>query len=185
MGVATIRAAAPADAAAIARVRVEAWRATYRGLIPDPYLDSLSIDDSTRFWQRILDAGSPHAWVRVADEGGEIVAFASGNRREPPVHGFGAELSAVYVRADRQRAGLGRRLVGAVTAAAREAGADGLIVFVIAGNKPARAFYDNLGAELLLEQPFEWDGIPLVEAAYGWHDLAVLSARAARGAAPH
>jgi ribosomal protein S18 acetylase RimI-like enzyme len=98
------------------------------------------------------------------------------------VHGFGAELSAVYVRVDRHRHGLGRRLVGAVAAAARSKGAEGLVVFVIASNRGARAFYENLGAELLLEQPFEWDGIPLVEAAYAWRDLGVLVA-AGNGAA--
>lgn len=36
--------------------------------------------------------------------------------------------------------------------------------------------YDRLGAELLFEQPFEWDGMDLVEAGYGWHDLDALAA---------
>lgn len=171
-----IRAATLADADAIARLRIGAWRATYRGMIPDAYLDALSVEDNAGFWRRILGAGSPSVSVFVADEGGEIVGFASGNRRDPPTLDFGAELSALYVRGDRQRRGLGRRLLGAVAAAERSKGADGLVVFVIAGNRAARAFYENQGAELLLEQPFEWDGIPLIEAAYGWRDLDALVA---------
>ena len=47
-------------------------------------------------------------------------------------------------------------------------------MWVIAGNKGARAFYETLGAELLLEQPFNWDGMDLVEAGYGWRDLPAL-----------
>ncbi len=52
----------------------------------------------------------------------------------------------------------------------------GLIVWVIAGNKAARAFYEKLGAELLIEQPFTWDGMELVEAGYGWRNLDSLVA---------
>ena len=84
-----------------------------------------------------------------------------------------AELSAVYLVRDAQRAGVGRRLVAAVAAAQQAHGATGLIVWVIAGNKAARAFYEKLGAELLIEQPFTWDGMDLVEAGYGSRDLPI------------
>ena len=53
-------------------------------------------------------------------------------------------------------------------------GAHGLIVWVIAANKGARAFYEQLGGALLVEQPFEWDGMPLVEAGYGFADIDAL-----------
>jgi len=71
---------------------------------------------------------------------------------------------------------VGRRLVAAVATAQRAHGAHGLITWVIAGNKGARAFYERLGAELLIEQPFTWDGMELVEAGYGWRNLDSLVA---------
>jgi hypothetical protein len=40
----------------------------------------------------------------------------------------------------------------------------------------ARAFYEKLGAELLIEQPFTWDGMELVEVGYGWRNLDSLVA---------
>jgi hypothetical protein len=52
-------------------------------------------------------------------------------------------------------------------------------VWVIAGNKGARAFYEQLGAALQVEQPFEWDGMPLVEAGYTFTDLDALLEAAA------
>ena len=61
-----------------------------------------------------------------------------------------------------------------MAAAQRAHGATGLIVWVIAGNKPARAFYEALGAQLLIEQPFTWDGMDLIETGYGWHDFTNL-----------
>ena len=42
----------------------------------------------------------------------------------------------------------------------------------------ARAFYEALGAALVVEQPFEWDDMPLVESGYGWRDLPALVAAA-------
>jgi hypothetical protein len=46
MSTAFIRPATPADATAIAEVRVNAWRTTYKGMIPDAYLAAMKIEDS-------------------------------------------------------------------------------------------------------------------------------------------
>jgi len=102
-----------------------------------------------------------------------------------PKHDLDAELTAVYLAPDAQRAGIGRRLVAAVAAAQRAHGAHGLIVWVIAANKAARAFYERLGAEILVEQPFTWDGMDLVEAGYGWRDLTALAAAGGTPVALH
>ena len=174
-----IRAAVADDARAIAQVRVDAWRTTYQGMIPGAYLASMSVDDSAALWLRVLTAASSKASVFVAANGQDIVGFAAGNLLSEPKHGLDAELTAIYVRRDYQRTGVGRRLVAAVVAAQRAQGATGMLTWVIAGNRAARAFYEGLGAELLVEQPFQWDGMDLVEAGYGWRDLASLAAAAA------
>ena len=75
------------------------------------------------------------------------------------------------------RLGLGSKLVGVTAAALVAQRAASMIVWVIAANKPARDFYAALGAELVVEQPFQWDGMDLVEAGYGWRDLPALVAR--------
>ena len=171
-----IRAATPADAAAIAEVRVNAWRTTYRGMIPDAYLAAMKVEDSATMWEKILSAGPNATSVFVAVRAHAIVGFAAGNMLAEPKHGLNAELTAVYLVHAAQRAGIGRRLVATVAAAQRAHGADGLITWVISGNKAARAFYEELGAELLVEQPFTWDGMDLVEAGYGWRNLDSLVA---------
>jgi GNAT superfamily N-acetyltransferase len=176
-----IRRAAPRDAEAIARVRIDGWRTAYRGLVPAAYLDGMQVDASTAMWDKILTAGPNPASVFVATHGDEVVGFAAGNMLAEPRFGLNAELTAVYLRREFQRVGLGRRLIAAVVDAQRALGATGMIVWVIAGNKPARAFYEALGAELLIEQAFQWDGMDLLEAAYGWRDLAALAAACCAG----
>jgi len=180
----SIRGATVEDASAIARVRVDSWRATYRGIVPDAYLESMDVDASTGLWNRVLAAGSSSASVFVAEDGDRIVGFAAGNMLKEPRHELNAELTAIYLRPEYQHAGIGRRLVESVARAQRAQGANGLIVWVISGNRRARTFYEGLGATLLTEQPFEWDGVPLVEAGYGFRDLESLIDACARGVAP-
>ena len=175
----SIRRAHPGDAPAIARVRIDSWRTTYRGIMPDVYLDGMQVEASTALWDRVLTAGPNTTCVFVAEHGSDVVGFSCGNRLAPPKHGFDAELAAVYLRSEYQGAGLGRQLVGAVADAQHEARATGLIAWVIAGNKRARAFYERLGGDLVVEQPFQWDGMDLVEAAYGWRDIEALAAACA------
>ena len=172
----TIRPAVPADATAIAQVRVDAWRTTYKGMVPQTYLAAMKVEESTALWEKVLTAPPNTTNTFVAERDGGIIGFASGSMLPEPKHGFDAELAAVYLVRDEQRMGIGRRLVAAVAAAQKAHGATGLIVWVIAANKSARAFYEGLGAELLIEQPFTWDGMDLVEAGYGWRDLPALIA---------
>jgi ribosomal protein S18 acetylase RimI-like enzyme len=177
-----VRRALPADAAAIAQVRVASWRTTYRGMIPDAYLDGMKVEASTALWQRVLTAAPNATSVFVAADDAGVCGFAAGLMLAERKFDLDAELSAIYLSPDRQRAGLGRRLVAAVLGAQRAHGATGLLTWVIAGNRGARTFYEKLGGEILAEQPFQWDGMDLVEAGYGWRDLDTLAAAVASNA---
>ena len=145
----------------------------------------MSVADSTALWSRVLAAAPNTTNTFVVEIDGVVAGFASGLMLAEPKFGLDAELSAVYLVRDAQRTGIGRRLVAAVAAAQQAHGANGLVVWVISGNKPARAFYENLGAELLVEQPFTWDGMDLVEAGYGFRDLPALIAAGGPPAALH
>ena len=172
-----IRRAGADDAVAIARVRVESWRTTYRGIIPQSYLDSMTVEASATLWDKSLSAQSERSQVFVAEDAEGVLGFAAGVVLPEPKLGFEADLAAVYLRPAYQRLGLGSKLVGVTASALLAQKALSMVVWVIAANKPARDFYLTLGAELVVEQPFQWDGMDLVEAGYGWRDLPALVAR--------
>ncbi len=175
----SLRRATVEDAAAIAAVRVESWQATYRGMIPDTYLDDMRIEDSALQWRQILQAMTAAAdriCVYVAESEGQVIGFASGMMLPEPKLGMQAELTAIYLRPAWQRSGIGRRMLQKVARTLEAQGAESLLVWVISGNAIARNFYEELGAVLLIEQAFSWDGIDLMEAGYGWRDLSVLMA---------
>jgi len=172
VGTVTIRRATVDDAALIAQVRVDSWRATYRGMMPDAYLDGMKVPDSTRMWMRVLGAASDAACTFVAEIDGEVVGFAAGITLAERKLDFDAELTALYVLPSAQRAGIGRRLLTEVAASLGAAGAPNMLVWVLAQNRKARDFYARLGAQLLAEQTFKWDELDLIEVAYGWREIA-------------
>src|SRR5258707_9279260 len=64
-----VRSARVEDARKIAGVPVSSWRAAYRGIVPDPLLDSLSVKAWTGLWQeRLSRAGETINLVVVLGE---------------------------------------------------------------------------------------------------------------------
>ena len=61
----TIRRARTGDAEAIARTRIDGWRQSYKGLVPQPSLDAMSVEASAPLWQRVLAAPGDRASVFV------------------------------------------------------------------------------------------------------------------------
>lgn len=164
-----IRAATLLDAPAIARVHVSSWRSTYRGLLPDEYLESLSELGYSERWKRVITDGSTR--IFVADEDGEVIGFASGGRERAGEAGYEGELYAIYVIEPAQRRGLGRELVRAVVGGLRELGLADMIIWVLRDNQGARSFYERLGGVFVRSQPITIGPATLEEVSYGWRRL--------------
>ena len=109
--------------------------------------------------------------VYVAEEGHEVVAFASGGRERAGDGVYAAELYAIYVLERAQRQGHGKALVRAVVGGLREMGFGDMIVWVLRDNPPARAFYERLGGMYVRSQPVTIGSVVLPEVAYGWRSL--------------
>jgi GNAT superfamily N-acetyltransferase len=142
-----VRPAQPQDAEAIARVQVESWRGAYRGLLPDALLDGLSVVRRRDGWRLTLERPLPRSHVLVADDGGEVVGFASvGPSRDadcdPAAVG---ELYTLYLLPSRWGLGVGAALHDAALAALRAEGWQSAIVWVLDGNERGRSFYERHG----------------------------------------
>jgi len=164
-----IRAAAITDADDVARVHVASWRTSYRGLLPDDFLASLSATSYAERWKRVIAERSSR--VYVAEDAGEIVGFASGGRERAGETGYEGELYAIYVLDSAQRRGFGRGLVRSTVAGLRELGLADMIIWVLRDNHPARAFYERLGGIYVRAQPITIGTVTLEEVSYGWRRL--------------
>jgi len=164
-----IRTATLSDALAIARVHVASWRSTYRGLLPDDFLMSLSETGYAERWKRVIAEATSS--VYVAEDETDVVGFASGGRERAGEEGYDGELYAIYVLEGAQRRGFGRDLVRATVAGLRELGLTDMIIWVLRDNQPARAFYERLGGVYVRAQPITIGLTTLEEVSYGWQRL--------------
>ena len=139
-----IRSAAPADAHAIATIHVEAWRAAYRGIVPDEYLDSLSIDGRESAWRQNLLAADTSTWV--AQDSDAIVGWISaGPSRDTDAGASAGEIWAVYVAPGCWGRGVGRTLCAQAEQHLRTEGFIAVTLWVLKDNERAVKFYRSNG----------------------------------------
>jgi ribosomal protein S18 acetylase RimI-like enzyme len=166
-----IRRATVEDAPNVARIHVDSWRNTYRGIVPDAFLDGMSYADSEARWRQGLERDVPRYAMFVAEGPDGVVGFANGGTLREEVPGYDGELYAIYILDAHRRSGLGRRLVQQVARHLVDSGFHAMIIWVLADNLPARRFYEAIGGQTVRESEIEIGGKSLREVAYGWPDL--------------
>ena len=132
------------DADALGAIHVLAWQKAYRGLMPDEYLDGLSIDERRAMWKDHLRDGTGDSRVLVAAQRGQVRGFATVGPDRGDEKDAG-ELYAINLHPDHWRHGIGRKLLDASVDALREGGYRRAVLWVHVGNDRARRFYEALG----------------------------------------
>ena len=136
-----VRPAVVADAAAIKRAQIAAWRKAYQGVIRDETLAALDENIRGDRWRAILRQGR-HL---VAECDGTVVGFASfGPARSAGEEG-GAEVYALYVHPDSWGIGAGRALMKQLEAELSAGGYEHAMLWVLDENPRARRFYERAG----------------------------------------
>lgn len=166
-----IRKAALKDAAGIAKVHVESWQTTYKGIIPNTYLQQLNEHNREKLWQRNI----PEQIVYVAENNQrDIIGFSSGGMERsgkyPPYKG---ELYAVYILKEYQRRGIGQALLTPLVNELIARQLHAMVVIVLADN-PSRFFYEKLGGERIDTLVTSIADKQLREVVYGWKDIHIL-----------
>lgn len=171
-----LREATFADAHQLALVHVASWRTTYRGIVADDFLASMSEKERERRWQTILSDAAARRLILVAvADDGTIVGFASGGAHRDEDAIYTGELYALYLLAAHQRRGLGRQLVSRVALLLSEQGHRSMLVWVLAQNLSGRAFYERLGGLYVRTQDAQIGEQSLPEVAYGWRGEAFVA----------
>ncbi len=167
----TIREAGPEDAHDMARVRVDTWRAAYRGIVPDGYLDSLSYEAFENLLSAILWKGNQAPFAFVAENSdGQVVGVAmAGPVLDGQEEEYKGEIYVLYVLPDQQEQGYGRQLAQACALRLVEQSLTPIMLWTLALG-PARAFYEKLGGRVVREKEEVYDGKLLTEVGYGWID---------------
>jgi ribosomal protein S18 acetylase RimI-like enzyme len=165
--------AGPGDAVELAQVHVGSWRETYPGLLPQVYLDRMSVAMHARRWRtRLMRAGE---LTLAAETAQGLVAYCSGEWARGNARPGEGEITTLYVLRKAQRSGLGRRLLIATARALEARGATSLVIWVLRDNANARRFYEQLGGVCARERDEPIGGGIVVSVAYRWSDISTLT----------
>ncbi|TMC46611.1 MAG: GNAT family N-acetyltransferase [Chloroflexi bacterium] len=169
-----VRRATVDDAEAIERIRVETWRATYRGLLPDGLIDQLQPNVERR--RERLRVAAPSELNFVAEEGVQVVGYAFAGPERSGDREYPGEVYAIYVLPNAQGKGHGRALIRDCARALADRGMTAILIWVLRENAIGRGFYERLGGTAVREKQLEeFPGAEEhVEIGYGWKDTSSL-----------
>lgn len=140
-----IRAAELADVEEMAESAIAAWRAGFRGIVPD-HVDPERSWRPERLEERLRAPSIESGEILVGEIDGAVrglVLFgASRDAGAAPDEG---EVIALYVHPDHWRTGLGRHLVSGALERLADAGLKQAIVWTLAESPRNLAFYQSLG----------------------------------------
>lgn len=165
----------PDDAEDLARLHITCWRETYQGLLPDAFLNRMSVPvHARRFRAGLLNPGPLDATLAAADRRG-IVGYAQGGPSRAGRPGE-AEVMTLYVLRAVQGRRIGRELMAGMARVMAANGATSLMLSVLRDNIPARGFYEHLGGRAEAPRREPGPGGVTYEVSYRWPDISVLTA---------
>lgn len=148
-----VRHPVESDAPRLADIHISAWRAAYRNVMSDEYLDGLNLETSTRGWRRNILEPRPGTVHLVAETDSGVAGFcifgpAEGTAGPEPEGGTAAptgQLYAINVHPDAWARGVGSALFAAAEEKLASLGYHRAFLWVEATNKRAIDFYTNRG----------------------------------------
>ena len=151
-----IRQATIADAEAITRVHVQAWRETYQGIVEQEYLDDLDKDPLRLEGRRnVLAANYSGVLLLVAECRGEIIGFCDAGPYRGDTNDCLGEVYTVYLLSSYTNQGIGLRLMQTAIAHLIKENLAPYMVWVLEENKIACRFYEKLGGVVFQDRIIE------------------------------
>ena len=137
-----IRRAKTPDAALLAAAHDEAWRTSYRGIIPGPELEKLINRRGPDWWEGAIRKGSR---ISILAFGDIIAGYVNYGRNRARSLTYDGEIYELYLRPEFQGLGFGRRLFTAARRDLAQSGIKSLVVWALSDNSSAVEFYRALG----------------------------------------
>lgn len=165
----SLRLATYEDAAAIAAVHISSWRTTYVGIVPDSYLNGLTLQQKIKSWQQNLNQPmASETWLACIDT--EVIGFGSwGRNRDSNLHHQG-ELYALYLVATHQGKGIGTHLFRQFQRYLSISAFNSACIWSLKDNKKAHKAYESWGAQAAPDytKDIMLDGVNLIEILHEW-----------------
>lgn len=139
-----IRKATIEDYKDIAHIVTIAWNETYKGIVPDWFLDKLKINENERTKNLCDQFGKNGNCQFVLEIDNKIVGFVNLGISTDDEYKDCGEIFALYIIAKYKRNGFGRKLVDEAKKELKNMGFNKMIIACLKGN-PSNEFYKHIG----------------------------------------
>ena len=136
-----IRDAVYDDIDKIAKLYISNWKETYKGLLPEDYLNSLTKEYAVEKWNKYLK-NKNH--IFVAYEGNEFLGFVA-SKKDDNEEGYWY-LDSLHITKNSRGKGIGTKLIYRVGQYALNHGYECMSICIVKGNDSTKRIYEKLGA---------------------------------------
>jgi len=165
----TYRKADVEDALAVAKVHVESWRKSFAGIVPQEFLDNLTVEKrEPAFRQRFGDENYKMFVAETAKDG--IVGFADFGVARESDFAFEAELYAIYLLREFQGKGIGEHLFKFCQKEMIADGFDSMYLIALEVS-PYKSFYEKMGGKIVGRGNHFLLLVEYKTVIYGWKNL--------------
>lgn len=138
-----IREANAEDIEPIASLYVMNWKKTYVGLLPDNFLNGLTVNEGIKKWQEYLNKEKHRIFVAYENE--KILGFSACKEDEELKNCL--YLYSLHVSETSRGKGVGTKLINTVGSYAYIKGYEHMSICIVKGNDNAKRIYEKMGAK--------------------------------------
>lgn len=157
------------DCPDVAKVHVRSWRESFAGIVPQAFLDKMSVEKRTRAFAERFSTGSYRMYV-AEDEAHGIMGFVDFGPARDEVEGYEAELYAIYLLPEFQGRGVGAGLFRLAVRDLIQEGANTMYLLALEVS-PYKSFYVKMGGRVMERRQKELEGEMFTVLVYGWNQL--------------
>lgn len=156
------------DCTTVAHIVTVAWNETYKGIVPDEFLDNLYKNEKERATNSYNNFNEKDNHQYVLEVENKVVGFVNvGLTNEIDDDNCG-EIYAVYIINGYKGYGFGKKLIETGINELKEMGCDKMIIGCLVGN-PSNKFYEHIGGKYIKQRIFE--KLQLTENVYYYEKI--------------
>lgn len=144
-----IRYAKISDSKILGEIHAKSWKVAYKNIIPDEFLDNISIEDRSKFFEKSLTEGWEEDAI-IYKNSLPIGMICIGKCRDIDLDNSSGEIWGIYVLPDYFNLGIGSSLMTWGINELKDRGYSKIILWVLEKNHNAIKFYEKHG--------FKFDG---------------------------
>lgn len=139
------------DIPEVVNIQIDGWRATYKGMIDDEYLENMNVEKKIKMREKDYK----ETGFIVAEHDNKVVGFCrytDNIEKTPETPKADCELRALYVKPEVKHNGIGKKMFQYAVNEFKNIGKTKMVLWCLKDNVLARKFYEKMGGKIIKER---------------------------------